>query len=128
MASVIPDELRRFLLTGTFSVPHVEAILQLRQTAPAGWNAEHLGARIYVSASRAHDLLADLMAVGIVRAQAENPNSYNYDPGTPELSALLDQLAKSYSEQLVSVTRLIHSADERNARKFAAAFRFRKDT
>jgi hypothetical protein len=128
VAAAISDELRRFLLTGTVSVPHVEAILRLRQEMSNPWDAERLGARIYVPTSRARDLLADLLAIGVIRAQAGNEDTYGYSPATPELAVLLDQLAKAYSEQLVSVTRLIHTAEERKAQGFAAAFRFRKDT
>lgn len=127
MAAEIPDKLRRFLLTGTLSVPHVEAILQFRQAASAMWEAKRLGARIYVSTSRARDLLADLEAIGVIRAQAENEDVYHYRPATSELATLLDLLAKAYTEHLVAVTRLIHTADERKATGFAAAFRFRKD-
>jgi len=126
VASAIPDELRRFLLAGTLSVPHVEAILQFRQAVPAAWDAERLGARIYVSTARARMLLADLQAVGIVRARAENESTYEYFPATSELATLLDLLAKAYSEQLVLVTQLIHAADEGKAQGFAAAFRFWK--
>lgn len=128
VAPAIPDELRRFLLTGTLSVPHVEAILQLRQAAPAAWDAEQLGARIYVPVARARDVLADLHAIGIVSAHAENEDTYQYHPATSELATLLDELSKAYSAQLVLVTQLIHTADERKAQGFAAAFRFRKDT
>lgn len=128
MASSIPDELRRFLLTGTLSVPHVEAILQLRGAASEVWDAERLGARIYVPAARASDLLADLLAIGVVSTRSGSERTYQYSPITPDLATLLDQLAKAYSEQLVVVTKLIHTAEERKAQEFAAAFRFRKDT
>ena len=128
MVASISDELRRFLLTGSVSVPHVEAILQLRQGAPEAWDAERLGARIYVPTSRARNLLADLLAIGIIKAQAGNEETYRYSPATSELAMMLDQLTKAYSEQLVAVTQLIHTAEERKAQDFAAAFRFRKDT
>jgi hypothetical protein len=73
------------------------------------------------------DLLADLHAIGVVSAEAGHEDTYQYHPVTSELAMLLDQLARAYSEQLVLVTQLIHSADERKAQGFAAAFRFRKD-
>jgi hypothetical protein len=128
LALAISDELRRFLVAGTLSVPHVEAILQLRQAPPAAWNAERLGARIYVPVARARDLLKDLQSIGIVSAQAENDDVYHYQPATSELAALLNELVKAYSEQLVVITQLIHTADERKAQKFSDAFRFRKET
>jgi hypothetical protein len=125
--AAISDELRRFLLTGSVSVPHVEAILQLRQGTRDAWDAERLSSRIYVATSRARHLLADLLAIGIIGLQPESQDAYRYSPATPELAMLLDELAKAYSEQLVSVTQLIHTAEERKAQGFAAAFRFRKD-
>jgi len=127
VGSTISDQLRRFLLTGTLSVPHVEAILQLRRGAAQEWDAERLGARIYVSVTRAADILADLLAIGIVDVRPEN-TTYRYSPRTSELRMLLDELETIYSEQLVVVTKLIHTAEERKPQEFAAAFRFRKET
>jgi hypothetical protein len=127
VATAIPDELRRFLLTGTISIPHVEAILQLRLAILPTWNAETLGRRIYVPAARAGNLLRDLSAIGVVREDANIEGAFSYCPATPELAALLDQLVKAYSEQLIAVTKLIHTAEERKAQDFADAFRFRKE-
>jgi hypothetical protein len=125
--AAISDELRRFLLTGALSVPHVEAILQLRSRERQVWDAPSLAARLYVRAGRAAELLADLCAIGVTRLADAPRASYRYDPATSELAALLDQLERVYSSQLVTVTRLIHSAEERKARNFADAFRFRKE-
>jgi hypothetical protein len=123
----IPDELRRFLLSGTLSVPHVEAILQLRRAAGQTWNPQTLAARLYVRASRAAELLSDLCEIGVARLLESDAPSYLYEPATPELAMLLDELEYAYGAQLVAVTRLIHSAEERKALNFAAAFRLRKD-
>ena len=125
--AAIPDELRRFLLSGALSVPHVEAILQLRHDAVHAWDPQSLAARLYVRGGRAAELLADLCDIGVARLLAADPPSYLYEPATPELAALLDQLEYAYGAQLVAVTRLIHSAEERKALNFADAFRLGKD-
>lgn len=125
--AAIPDELRRFLLSGALSVPHVEAILQLRRGAGQPWNPQTLAARLYVRASRAAELLADLCEIGVARLLESDTPCYLYAPSTPELARLLDELEYAYGAQLVAVTRLIHSAEERKALSFAAAFRLRKD-
>lgn len=125
--AAIPDELRRFLLSGTLSVPHVEAILQLRRAAGQAWNPQTLAARLYVRASRATELLSDLCEIGVARLLEADTPCYLYEPATPELARLLDQLEYAYGAQLVAVTHLIHSAEERKALNFAAAFRLRKD-
>ncbi|HEY2395768.1 MAG TPA: hypothetical protein VGH81_07315 [Rudaea sp.] len=123
--TAIPDDLRRFLLTGALTVPHVEAILQLRGGAAELWEAQHLAARLYVGVNVAARLLSDLCAMGV--AKVVEPKSYLYSPATPELAALLDDLEKAYARNLVAVTHLIHTAEERKAHNFAAAFRFRKE-
>jgi hypothetical protein len=126
--AAIPDELRRFLLTGALSVPHVEAILQLRGDPAQAWDAQSLAPRLYVRAARAAEVLADLHEIGAARLVDGQHPAYLYQPVSSELAALLDQLEQAYSTQLVAVTRLIHSAEERKAQNFADAFRFRKDS
>lgn len=128
MKAAISADLRRFLLGGSLSVPHVEAILQLRHGESIPWNAERLAARLYVPADRANLLLAELTSIGVsAETQANTGISYVYRPQTPELASLLDQLEKAYTEHLVAVTRLIHTAEERKALNFADAFRFRPE-
>lgn len=126
--AAIPDELRRFLLTGALSIPHVEAILQLRGDRAHAWDAQSLAPRLYVRAARAAEVLADLCDIGIARLIDSERRAYRYEPVSSELTALLDQLEQAYATQLVAVTRLIHSAEERKAQNFADAFRFRKDS
>jgi len=125
--AAIPDELRRFLLSGALSVPHVEAILQLRRGAGQPCSAQALAARIYVRTARAAELLTELCEIGVARLLESEPPCYLYAPATAELAGLLDALEYAYGAQLVAVTRLIHSAEERKALNFAAAFRLRKD-
>ena len=122
----IQDELRRFILTSTLTVPHVEAILLLRKDAATNWDARRLASRLYVADKRAAELLAELCAMGML-ARTEDAPSYRYAPSTPELATLLDHLADTYARQLVEVTELIHAAGDPVARQFAAAFRFRKE-
>jgi len=122
----IPDELRRFLLTGSLSVPHVEAILQLRGSTQA-LDAQGLAMRLYVRAGTAASVLADLCEIGIAHLSNSQASTYNYLPRTPELAALVDKLEYAYARHLVEVTRLIHSAEDNKALEFADAFRFRKE-
>lgn len=122
----IQDDLRRFLLTSALTVPHVEAILLLRNDAATNWDARRLSSRLYVTEQRAAELLEELLAIGVL-ARNEDPSSCRFSPATPELAGLLDVLAETYARQLVEVTELIHAAADPVARQFAAAFRFRKE-
>lgn len=120
----IPDDLRRFLLTGALSVPHVEAVLLLRSDT-SQWDAQRLATRLYISEQRAGELLSELREKGMLTGA--EPQIYRYQPATPELAALLDMLADTYGKHLVEVTQIIHAAADPVARQFAAAFLFRRE-
>jgi Mn-dependent DtxR family transcriptional regulator len=118
----IPDDVRRFILTSVPSVPYLEAMLLLRGEPSAGWDTAALARRLYISQQTAEDLLRQLAEAGVVTAGNEG---VRYRP-PEELVALVDELARLYAEQLVEVTELIHTRQERRARQFADAFRLRK--
>jgi hypothetical protein len=124
----IPDEIRRFILTSVPSVPYLEAVLLLRNEPNAGWDAPRLARRLYLAEARAAELLAELAAAGVAEAAPDPPGSCRFNPATPQLAAMLDQLARIYAANLVGVTDLIHSRVEKRAQQFADGFRWRKDS
>ena len=121
----LPAELRRFILTSIPSVPYLEAVLLLRADPADAWGAAQLSRRLYVAEASGAELLGLLRASGMAAA-AEPPGTVRYAP-RPELALLVDQLAAAYAQDLVAVTRLIHSRIDRRAQQFADAFRFRKE-
>ena len=118
----IPDDVRRFILTSVPSVPFLEAMLLLRGEPSAAWDTAALARRLYIPPQTAEDLLRQLAEAGIVATAAEG---VRYRP-PQELGGLVDELARLYAEELVEVTALIHTRQERRARQFADAFRLRK--
>jgi DNA-binding MarR family transcriptional regulator len=118
----IPDDVRRFILTSVPSVPYLEAMLLLRAGPAADWQATDLARRLYIPQQKAEELLQQLVDAGFV--SNEGP-CWRWRPG-PEGAALVDQLARIYADELVEVTELIHTREERRARQFADAFRLRK--
>lgn len=125
--NAIPDELRRFVLTSVPSVPYIEAVLLLRREPAAAWTAGSLAERLYVPEAHAAELLQSLREGGVVTQAQGAPNSYHWGPAPP-LAAMLEQVARAYSSDLVGVTDLIHSRLDRRAYQFSDAFRFRKDS
>ena len=124
-SSELPADLRRFILTSIPSVPYLEAVLLLRADPGQPWGAAQLARRLYVPESSGAELLALLRASGVA-AQAEPAGTVRYAPAG-DLGQLLDSLAAAYANDLVAVTRLIHSRIDRRAQQFADAFRFRKE-
>ena len=121
----IPEDLRRFILTSVPSVPFVEALLVYQAAGGAPVGVETVAARLYIAARTAADIVEQLVAARIVVPAAEA--GHRYEPGSPELGEIVQQLARFYRSHLVQVTELIHSRTLRRATQFADAFRIRKD-
>ena len=125
--TLITPEVRRFIFTSIPSVPHLEALLLLRNEPHVVWSNADLSQRLYVSERIAAALLADLASAGMVAAEAGSPAGVRYSPKSIELRTRIDELATAYSKYLVEITHLIHSKAERGAHQFADAFKLRKD-
>ena len=123
----IPNEIKRFIWLGIPSIPYLEAILLMRDSADKSWDYEEIARRLYLGEAAAQALLAELFAGGIIRVDAHTPQRYYYRPNTKELGHMLDLLAVTYTKNLVGVTHLIHSKLTKKAQQFADAFRWRKD-
>lgn len=123
--SELPAEVRRLILTSIPSVPYLEAVLLLRAQPQQPWDAAQLARRLYVPERTGAELLQQLRDNGVaVDTRAPGLVCYGPEPGLREV---LEDLARCYSANLVTVTDLIHSRIERRAQQFADAFRFRKD-
>lgn len=120
--TLVPGDVRRFILTSVPSVPFLEALLLLRaeaRTEPLG-----LARRLYIAEFHALELLHALQHSGI--AARDEQGLFRYEPGTDALRQLLNELAATYAANLVDVTDLIHSRVDKRALQFADAFRFKQ--
>lgn len=123
----IPDDVRRFIVNGIASIPHLEAILLFRSQPVFHWEIAQLARRLYIPEKKTAELIRDLVSGGIVTQASQAPDRFQYHPETPELLATLDQLASVYSSHLVEVTNLIHSRTHRKAQQFADAFKWKEE-
>lgn len=124
----LPPGVRRFILVSVPDVPYLEALLLLRTDADATWDARRVAQRLFVGEKRAQGLLEALVAGGIAQPSGTSGSQYHYRPRSPDLAALLDEVAAVYASNLVGVTKLIHSRADKQAQQFADAFRLRKDS
>jgi hypothetical protein len=120
---LIPPAVRYLIAERIDSVPELEAVLLFRNDPTRTWTPEEAGQRLYVSTTVAAHVLAELRERGFFAQECER---YRYAPASPELAAVLDDLAAAYSRQLVAVTQLIHAKASRSVRDFANAFRLRR--
>ena len=121
----VPDEVRRFILTSIPSVPYLEALLLLRSENQRGWDSYALAGRLYIAENQALELLHAMQQAGV--ATRTDSGGFVFAPRSPELAAVIADLAVTYSQDLVGVTDLIHSRVDKRAQQFADAFRWKKE-
>lgn len=111
----IPADVRSFVLSNIPSIPHMEALMLLRQAAPECWSASALARRLYVSEQSAAAVLADLSCTGLLRCDAAAGTfCYSHSPDGPAM--VVDKLSALYASHLVEVTGLIHSKRDLESR------------
>ena len=124
----IPDELRRFILTSVPSVPFVEAMLLFMAKEDAALSVDEIARGLYLPRGAALQVIEALREAHIVAADPAQREANRFAPASPELDAMLRNLATFYARDLIGVTDLIHSRTARRAQQFADAFRIRKDS
>src|SRR5688572_21322374 len=102
----IPEDIQRFILTSVTSVPYLEAMLLVRESANDLWDAQRVAQRLYLNEKIAGDLLVQLCAAGILTVEESSPLNYRYAPGSEELGQIIDRLADVYAKNLVQVANL----------------------
>jgi predicted ArsR family transcriptional regulator len=120
-------DLARFLVEYIDTVPHLEALLLLREQ-PRDWTAAELSARLYQSTEAIRRIAEDLSLRGLIKSsvEAEEP-AYRYAPNSPDKAKLIEELALAYRRDLFAITRIIHMKASRGVLEFARAFRFQKE-
>lgn len=123
---MIPDDVRRFVLTSIPSIPYLEAVLVLRRDPAKRWDAFSLAKALYVPAPRAAALLRELTASGVASFEPQD-QTYLYAPGDELLVDMIDRVAELYRQDTIGITQLVHDTTQRSAHRFASAFNIRKD-
>lgn len=124
----ISDDVRRFILSSIPSVPYLEALLLMRSLPEHQWSVGELSERLFIKESATEAILKQLSLTGVIKALDPLTPLFQYHPHDKELNTLIDQLAATYTTNLIEVTNLIHSNIEKKAQKFSDAFIWRKDS
>lgn len=119
----IPEPVVRFIESHVHSVLELEVLLLLREQA-GEWTPARVASELRITEQSAELHLAGLSRRGLTRKSG--PDSYTYAPRTPELGALVDELASCYANMRYTVINLIFAAPDDSVRTLAEAFRFRK--
>jgi DNA-binding IclR family transcriptional regulator len=124
--SVIPGDVREFILENIDSIAQLEGLLLLRANPSFSYSAKTIADRLYISESETHTLLARLFERGLI-IQDEKSQNYSYQPKSEELRSMVDKISDTYTQYLLPVTHLVHSKAKTRVQEFANAFKIRKD-
>ena len=119
--------MQRFIFTSVPSVPFLEALLLFHRDPTRALTPADVGRALYMPESAAAKLIDTLEAAGLVRPLPDDPRARSFEGASEELRRVVDRVAACHATQLIDVTHLIHDTTQRNATRFADAFRLRKE-
>jgi predicted ArsR family transcriptional regulator len=119
-------EVDSFILNEIESVPHIEALLILRNRRSEAFSIEQIAAQLYIPPESAQNILQDLVRRALVTSLSEEDSRYQYS-SSPEREALMQEVEITYRRELVRVANMIHSKASNAVRDFARAFRITKE-
>lgn len=120
------NDVDRFLLENIDTVPHLEALLLLRNSSPTAWSVEDMAERLFLVPGSAKEILNDLVRQHLILVVPGTSESYRYEP-EPRLDRVIASVDFAYRRELVRISTLIHAKPSGAVREFARAFRIKKD-
>lgn len=120
---MISPDLISFIGGSIRSVWALELLLVLKRDEARAWTAGQLVQEMRASAPLVGDVLGTFETAGLVRSEGER--AYRYDPASPVLRDLCDELERAYRERPSAVIKTILSSPNDKLQSFADAFRFK---
>jgi hypothetical protein len=120
----LPEPVARFIERDIHSVLQLEILLLLREHV-GEWTPARVASELRVTEQSAELHLVDLSLRGLAGGSAHT-RSFHYAPRTPEIGAIVDELANCYGNMRYTVINLIFSQPGDSARALADAFRLRR--
>lgn len=121
----LPPEVLQFLDEHIFSVTQLEVLLLVREADAEPRTARELGRQAYLSESAVSPWLEAFVERGLV--ERDEAGGYRAAPLDDEGEAVLEAVSNCYMRRRVTLSRHVYAVREDPARRFADAFRFRKD-
>jgi ribosomal protein S8 len=122
----LPGKLQRFIAAHVESVEKLEVLLLLYDSADNWWSAQSVYQKIQSNPQSVARQLAALKAEGFL--QEDENSCFQFHPQTPELADGVALLKTEYENRRVKVIEAIFSLSTEQMRRFADAFRIRKES
>ncbi|HZR34854.1 MAG TPA: hypothetical protein VFA75_05725 [Nevskia sp.] len=124
MPEELPEDVAAFLMRHIDSVPQLEGLLLLWESAGQPWSGEELAARLYLRGESVQPLLAGLVRRRLIEPAADG---FVFPADSPQ-AGLVARVAAAYRANLIQAAGLIHSKASSAVREFAQAFRIKKES
>jgi len=123
MHSIIPSDIRRFILDRIDSIGELEALLLLRNSPDTWWEDSAVAQRLYLGTEQGRSILARLETAELLISQEETATRrWRYRPQSGDLREMVDRLAYYYTKHLVPVSNLVHDKSKIRIQEFSRAF------
>jgi hypothetical protein len=126
MSNEFPAQVKQFITDRIDSVAELELLLLMRSNSEKSWTPQEACARLYASADAISLLLRGLKNKRML-ATTLNDQAFVYQPDSPEMARLIDELAELYRDRRVAVITAVYSKPTDKIQSFADSFRLRKD-
>lgn len=122
MDSIIPADIRQFVLDRIDSIGELEALLLLRNSPDTWWEDAAVAQRLYLGTEQGRSILAKLETAELLISQGEAPSRWRYRPQSGDLREMVDRLAYYYTKHLVPMSNLVHEKSKIRIQEFSRAF------
>jgi hypothetical protein len=123
----IPREVQKFLREHITSLYQLEILLLLYEKRDAAWTVPDVNRVLQTNESHIESQLEEFHHRGLVDYIEQPEKKYQYRIGSDKTDEIIGAVAQAYKERRLSVTSFIYSTPLDNVRRFADAFRLRKD-
>lgn len=121
----LPGKLQRFIAQHIESVEKLEVLLLLYDSGSTSWSPQSVYQKIQSNPQSIARRLAELTSQGFLSKDNER---FQFAPKTPELGNDVALLKTEYEQRRVKVIEAIFSQSTEQMRRFADAFRIRKES
>lgn len=120
-------EVDEFIRDEIDTIPHLEALLLVWNSRPKQWTIDEMTAELYVDSAASKSILQSLARRGLLALESGAPERYRYASVSLSRDSIVEAVDAAYRNDLIRISRMIHSNAARTIRDFAEAFRFKKD-
>jgi hypothetical protein len=123
----VPEHVKRLLVASIESAQRLDVLLFLREKKPKRYGAKAVAQALSLATGDVEQALAILCGRGFLSVAIENDLLYAYEPVSPSITEVMDELAALVRTDRTSVVGVLGSAPPGSAvRAFANAFLIRK--